>query len=343
MEIVRDYILTSLMDNMSHAASMRFVGALVERVYANYEKLEPIETYLRRILDHTEYTALTSPDLTTLLAHQTPKNDAQRSAIIELVSILNKIQPMIFAKHYGLLDPLLTSYSATVSTTDKSILAILESCEAHGRETILPKMLLWGPGSDRTRQALAQADTLLQTSTISIETLGLIDPALMKYTFTHFPDDRVSETPAYDPSFFYPLFANLISSGAIECRKFIECNGLGLIIMGMSSTHDHTRSVAYQMMDQFYIMVEHARFREQPSIMFVLESFKNSIKARSDMDVPPRVPAAISVCLGHVLSILLHPEHFMLSHITTWILQNPTFDFNVRYIYIYVYIIKTNY
>jgi len=202
---------------------------------------------------------------------------------------------------------------------------------------------MWGPGSDRTRQAHAQAGTLLQTSAISIETLSLIDPALMKYTFTHFPTectlkqsssidvstDNNNLAPVYDPSFFMPLFANLIASGAVECRKFIECNGLGFVIMGMSSTDEYVRHIAYQMMDQFYVMVEHARFREQPSIIFVLEQFKNSIHGRSEADAPPRVPAAISVCVSHALSILLHPEHFMLPHITTWILQNPSYDFNV--------------
>ncbi|KAG2200281.1 hypothetical protein INT47_000274 [Mucor saturninus] len=340
-EVVRDFVLTSLMDNIADAAAIRLVGVLVERVYEGYGKLEPIEIYLRRILDHQEYQKLTSPDVAKLLARQVPENDAQRLAIIQLIYKLNKIQPLILARNYGLLDSLLTSYSATTTVTDKLILEVLMACESHGRETILPKMLMWGPGSDRTRQAHAQAGTLLQTSAISIETLSLIDPALMKYTFTHFPaqctlqathndteTNDFSSSPVYDPSFFLPLFANIISAGAIECRKFIECNGLGFVVMAMSSTDDQVRCIAYQMIDQFYVMVEHARFKEQPSIIFVLEAFKNSITGRAEADTPPRVPAAICVCIGHALSILLHPEHFMLPHITAWILQNPTFDFN---------------
>ncbi|RCI06413.1 nucleolar pre-ribosomal-associated protein 1 [Rhizopus stolonifer] len=335
-EIVRDCILTSLMDNLADAEAIRFVTALVKRVYADYDKLEPIETYLRRILDHTQYQQLTAPDVAKLIARQTPTNDAQRLAILQLVHALNTVQPLVIAKHHGLLDPLLTSYSATTTLADKLILDVLFSCEKYGRETILPKMLMWGPGSDRTRQAHAQAGTLLQANSISIETLGLIDPALMKYTFTHFPsgcalekqEPQSTQAFVYDPSFFFPLFANLISSGAVDCRKFIECNGLGFVMMGLSCSDEHLRSVAYQMMDQFYVMVEHARFREQPSVMFVLEAFKNSIIGRSEVDVPPRIPSAITVCTAHALSILLHPEHFMLPHISTWILQNSTFDFN---------------
>lgn len=344
-EVVRDFILTSLMDNIDNAAAIRFIGVLVDLVYANYDKMEPIETYLRRILDHKEYSSLTAPEVAKLLARQVPANRAQRLAIIELIYTLNKIQPSILANHCGLLDALLTSYSATTTATDKLILNILMSCESHGHETILPKMLMWGPGSDRTRQAHAQAGTLLQTNAISIETLSLIDPALMKYTFTHFPSDSVfqqqqqqsmeklqQQQPVYDPCFFFPLFANMISSGAIECRKFIECNGLGFVVMGMSSTNEDIRRVSYQMMDQFYVMVaaENSRFKDQPTIMFVLDAFKNSIQGRSEQDVPPRVPAAITVCVSHALSVLLHPDHYMFVHISAWITRNPTFDFNVR-------------
>ncbi|KAI9486447.1 MAG: ribosome 60S biogenesis N-terminal-domain-containing protein [Benjaminiella poitrasii] len=344
MENVRDFILTTLMDAISNAAAIRFVCALVERVYNDYQKHEPIETYLRRILDHAHYQSLTAPDVAKLLIHQIPTNDEQRFAIIQLIFTLNKIQPTVLGKNHGLLDSLLTSYSATTTSTDKLILDILMSCEKHGRETILPKLLMWGPGSDRTRQTHAQAGTLLQTSAVSIETFSQIDPALMKYTFTHFPTDRTLDrttvptesssesspgsSVVYDPSFFLPLFANLISSGAIECRKFIECNGLGFVIVGMSSTNDIVRHIAYQMMDQFYVMAQHARFKEQPSVMFVLDIFKNSIHGRSDNDMPPRIPAAVGICVAHSLSILLHPEHYMYPHIVNWIMQSPTFDFN---------------
>ncbi|KAI8968983.1 ribosome 60S biogenesis N-terminal-domain-containing protein [Mycotypha africana] len=343
-EAVRDFILTSIMDTLDNASAMNCVQSLIKRFYVNFDKSEPIATYIRRILEHGDYQRLTALDVGKLLAYQVPENSAQRSVIIQILSLLNKIQPGILAANHGLLDPLLTSYNATTNSSDKLILEIMMSCETHGRETVLPKMLMWGSGSDRNRQSHAQAGTLLQTNSISIETFGLIDPALMKYTFTHFPDNHGLSVVAahesdlciiqhnkpvvYDTAFFYPLFANLMSSGALDCRKFIECNGLGLVIVGISSTDAHIREIAFQMLDQFYIMLEHARFKEQSTIKFVLDSLKHSIKNRSEAEEAPRIPAAISVCMAHTLSILLHPDHFMLPHITTWILQNSTFDFN---------------
>lgn len=338
-ENVRDFVLISIMDNLTDAPALKFVNALVERFYKDYSKLEPIETYIRRILDHPDYQRLTQPEVAKLLQNQTPENATQRLAILTLLHSLNTIQPIILGKHHGLLDPLLTSYSATTDAGDKLILSILMSCESHGSATILPKMLMWGPGSDKTRQANAQAGTLLQTGVISIETFSLIDPSLMKYTFTHLPLDYALDSHTtqqardhliYDPGFFIPLFANLISSGAVDCRKFIECNGLGLVLMGMSASNDDVRSLCYQMMDQFYVMLQHARFKEQPSVMFILNEMKNSITDRSELDAPPRVPACIALCTGHALTILLHPENFMMTHITKWIFQGPTFDFNVK-------------
>ena len=218
------------------------------------------------MLDHEKYQQLTNPS--------TEENVDERVAIIKMVNVLSYIQPDILPNHHGFLDQLLTSYGATTSEPDRLILEILRSCEARGRSTILPKMLMWGPGSDRNRQAHAQAGTLLHADTISMETLGSIDPDLMQRTFMQFPVDITlrdgketqssmkdadigdNDETIYDPSFFLPLFANLISSGAIECRKFIDCNALGLVTVSLSSVDEQVRMLGYQMMDQFYDMLQ---------------------------------------------------------------------------------------
>ncbi|KAI9259929.1 ribosome 60S biogenesis N-terminal-domain-containing protein [Sporodiniella umbellata] len=333
-EIVRDLILTVLMDAISDAGAVRFLAVLVKSVYSQWEKREPIETYLRRILGHNEYIQWTAPDLTRALAKETPENSSQRTALIELIAQLNTLQPLILAENHGLLDTLLTSYSATTSIDDKNLLAILMSAERHGRTSLLGKMTLWGPGSDKTRQVQLQAGGVLQLGTVSNDTLSLIDPAVMKYTMTHLPQYGATASPndkahpIYDPSFFLPLFANLLSSGSMDCRKFIDCNGLGLTTVCLSSTDLWERRVAYQMMDQYYVLLEHGKFKEQSTVAFVLESFRHSIIGRSALEEPPRIPLCISVCVAHALSVLLHPGHYMFPHITKWVLQNSAFDFD---------------
>ncbi|CAO3683818.1 unnamed protein product [Rhizopus microsporus] len=332
LETVRDFILVTLMDNISDACAIRFIDTVVGLVYGDWTKLEPLETYLRRILDHHDYSKLTDPNLACLAARQIPENDEQRRALIQLIHTLNRIQPDILAKNHGLLDTLLTSYGATTSFTDKLLLDILMTCERHSRSSLLTKLTMWGPGTDKIRQAHMQAGTLLRTNAVSSDTLGLIDPTIMKYTFTHFSDATRDDCPPfpviYDPCFFLPLFANIISSGIADCRKLIDCNGVGLILVGMSSTDDSIRQVCYQMMDQFYILLEHAKFKEQGEVIFVLDLLRHSITDRSQTNVP-RVPLCISVCVAHTLSILLHPGHLMFPHISKWILQRPTLDFDV--------------
>lgn len=337
LETVRDFILVTLMDNISDACAIRFVDTVVGLVYGDWNKLEPLETYLRRILEHRDYSKLTDPNLACLATRQIPENDEQRRALIQLIHTLNRIQPDIFAKNHGLLDTLLTSYGATTSLTDKLLLDILMTCERHSRSSLLTKLTMWGPGTDKIRQAHMQAGTLLRANAVSSDTLGLIDPTIMKYTFTHFSDATKDDCPPfpviYDPCFFLPLFANIISSGIADCRKLIDCNGVGLILVGMSSTDDSIRQVCYQMMDQFYILLEHAKFKEQGEVIFVLDLLRHSITDRSQKNVP-RVPLCISVCVAHTLSILLHPGHLMFSHISKWILQRPTLDFDVSGVHI---------
>ncbi|KAI8980871.1 ribosome 60S biogenesis N-terminal-domain-containing protein [Pilobolus umbonatus] len=339
-ELIRDFILTSLMDNIASYAAIRFINVLTRFIYADYDKREPIETYIRRILDHSEYQELTRSNFEKVTERKIPENENQRLAIIQLLHTLHHIQPTILGQNHGLIDPLLTSYSATTGTSDKLILEILMSSELHGHETILPKMLLWGPGSDKTRQALLQAGAFLQKNSLSVETLSLINPSLMKYTYTHYPfefnlrpttidPDTYNPTSiVYDPSFFLPLFANLISAGALDCRRFVDSNCLGLVIVAMSSPDDEVRCLAYQMMDHFYVLLEHAIFKEQFAVIFLLNCLKNSITDRSEADVPPRIPCVITIFAAHALIVVLHPEHYMFAHLSKWICLNATFNFN---------------
>ncbi|CAO3632953.1 unnamed protein product [Cunninghamella blakesleeana] len=339
-ESVYDFVLATLLDNISNAPSIKFAVKLVEKVYNQYNRKEPIETYMRRILDHNQYQELTSPkSIKYLLKNESStendqSNEEQRNAIIELICVLHDIRPSIFAENQGLLDPLLTSYSATTSKTDRIILNILQSTEKIGKETILSKLLMWGAGSDKTRQAHIQAGTLLKASTISMETVGLIDPEMMKRTFmklpilTKQPASDTTDIITYDPLFFIPLFANLIANGTMDCRRFIECNGLSLIIVSLSSMDENIRNIGYQIMDQYYVLLEHTNFRGKLPIKFLLDTFKNSIVNRSDGEVSPRASPSVCLCVAQVASILLLPNHFMIPYISKWLLQKPSFDFH---------------
>lgn len=198
---------------------------------------------------------------------------------------------------------------------------------------------MWGPGSDKARQAHAQSGTLFTADTVTLETLGLVDPAIMKYTFTHFPlDAHLSERPVqktteegvnpimYDYAFFIPLFANLVNARLINCRTFIECNALGLILVCLSASDDHIRMIGFQTLDKFYEVVQSARFNEQAQVVFALDALRNSIKGRAEMEIPPRIPPSVTVSMAHALSVLLQPAHYMYPHFMRWLTAKPEFD-----------------
>src|ERR1700741_1177776 len=102
---------------------------------------EPVSTYLRNILEHTDFRRLTA-------SHQGVTGSdvtKQRHSIIWLVYSLTQIRPTALAKNLSLLDPLLCSYAATTQESDRLILSILLTCEQYSNQSIAPKAILWGP------------------------------------------------------------------------------------------------------------------------------------------------------------------------------------------------------
>ncbi|KAI8065719.1 ribosome 60S biogenesis N-terminal-domain-containing protein [Gongronella butleri] len=355
-ELVRDYVLNTLLDHLDNAAALRWTNAMVKHVYANYTRMEPIETYIRRILDHDQYASLCKPvdlraleateeedeedegeDATFKALEDVPIESATRQALTTLLATLNTIQPQVLAKNHGLLDRLLISYSATTLESDRCILAMLESCEKHSEKSILGKMLIWGPGSDEARQSHAQSGRLFDETTVSMETLAAIDRKRMRRTLLAVPSSTSNASSAssasssaitYDPAFFLPLFANLVSAGRLDSRRFIEVDGLGLVIASLSSLDTRVRSIAYQVMDQFYAQLEVARFKGLLPVRFLLDALKNAIVDRAEADVPPRLPPAVCLCVAQCCSILLLPNHFLLPHIAKWVTFRPALDMN---------------
>lgn len=52
----------------------------------------------------------------------------------------------------------------------------------------------------------------------------------------------------------------------VDCRKFVDCNALGLTAAALSSYDPPMRAAAYSVLAAYYSHVEGARFREQPQV-----------------------------------------------------------------------------
>ncbi|RUP46033.1 ribosome 60S biogenesis N-terminal-domain-containing protein [Jimgerdemannia flammicorona] len=341
-DTVRDFIFAILLDRFSESVMIDFVATLISLVYKKHQKDEPIQTYLRMTIEHKDFERLTAPPTLSQKSFMPTTESKHRLALTNLVHTLVRIRPSVATKHPSHIDALLSSYSATTSLSDQLILDVLITVERRSRNSIVAKAMVWGQGSNTIRGHNAQRGGVISSGAGAIaESLALLDPLVMTYSYTRFPvtkalrgeekEKREKEfaAPTYDPAFLLPLFSSLMTYGnQLDCRKFIETNALGFVVTAMSSLDEDVRRVAYFLMDEFYILLEHATFREKKQILLLLDSLKNAITDCGDHLDPmtQRIPTIITVFVAHAFAILLQPAHFMYPHVNRFLLQRPFID-----------------
>jgi hypothetical protein len=196
-----------------------------------------------------------------------PENLKSRLAIVQLIYTLTILEPETCCKA-GFLPTLLAVYSASTSVADQLILSVLRITESQTAGSISNRAPLWGSAAENTK-----ASGSLFGQAIINESLDLIDPNVMMISIIQFPVDRELEClaplvtkadyceetlkrrghPIYDPCFILPLFGTYMAFGnQLDCRRLIEVNGLGMIVMALSSVDENMRFAAYSLLDDFY-------------------------------------------------------------------------------------------
>lgn len=196
-----------------------------------------------------------------------PENFKSRLAIIQLIYTLTNLEPEACCKA-GFLPTLLAAYSASTSAADQLVLSLLRITESQTAGSISNRASLWGSAAERTKVS----SSLFGQAMIN-ESLDLIDPNVMMVSVIQFPFERKlectaplitksdyceatlkqRESPIYDPSFMIPLFGTYMAFGnQLDCRRLIEVNGLGMIIVALSSVDENMRLAAYSLLDDFY-------------------------------------------------------------------------------------------
>lgn len=225
---------------------------------------------MRNIIEHAEFKRLTAREVDETQDETTSK---QRENIILLVYSLTEARPTAMVNNLSLLDPLLCSYGATTELCDQLILSILLLCEKHSSQSVAGKALLFGPGSDKTRQYHAERGLMFNNAALVNESLNLLDPTIMFNTVNDYPVDlalersynfwditmnkRSTDGPVvYDPAFMLPLLSTLLMAGTVDCRKFLECNAVGLMLVSLSSNDNNVRKVGYMLLDDYYVVLQ---------------------------------------------------------------------------------------
>ncbi|KAG0343372.1 hypothetical protein BG004_005354, partial [Podila humilis] len=319
---------------------IRFSAVLAKHYYVETTQSSVVPQILQTLFKHRQFSSLimsTAPST----KHTIPENHKCRLAIVQLIYTLTSLEPETCCKA-GFLPLLLSCYSASTSIADQLLLAVLRITEAQTGGSISNRAPIWGTGSDNVKSSGS-----LFGQTMINESLDLIDPGVMMASVIHFSLDRALEssvpmvtlrdysdevlmyrqTPIYDPGFMLPLFSTYMAFGTqLDARKLIEVNGLGLIIVALSSHDDTMRLAAFSLLDDYYGIISMATMREKNQVMLLLDTFKNSIVERQSNVAPPRIPTVITMFVANALSTLLRPDHFMYPHVNKFCLQRPAID-----------------
>ncbi|KAF9159695.1 hypothetical protein DFQ26_006281 [Actinomortierella ambigua] len=332
------FTIEKALDNLE---LVRFSTCLLDKYYMETTQTSPAPNILQTLFKHRQFVSLTLP--TSPSAKYTrPENHSIRLAIIHLIYTLTYVEPAACCKS-GFLPTLMACYTASTSKADELLLAVLRIHETQTSGSISHRAPLWGSGNDNAKLA----STLFGQALIT-ESLALLDPLVMLNSAINLSLDRPLETrakvevsasdfaepgaecervPMYDPCFLLPLFATYMSYGnQLDCRRFMEVNGLGFIVATLSSNDEGMRRAAYFLLDEFYTILSNVQLREKNQMMLVLDSLKNSVVEREDGQAPPRIPSVLTLFVTHAIVSVLRPDHFMYPHVNKFCLQRPTMD-----------------
>uniref|UniRef100_A0A0R3RVI4 NopRA1 domain-containing protein n=1 Tax=Elaeophora elaphi TaxID=1147741 RepID=A0A0R3RVI4_9BILA len=236
---------------------------------------------------------------------------------------------------------LLCEYDAMELEKDKAIFDILCMLERSYQISLRPFFpMVWGKRAKDNYERLRQLGHALHTKLTSDQVLDYLNPKLMWNTLLKSEQTtsikisgKDSSNHFYDARFILRLLATLIDDGAkINCRKFIDVNGLSLAFAATSFISRSERCVAYLVLRRFLFhltKLDGDSFPEKCLYIYLLQIFKNSIE-----NPIQRLPHVVAHFFSRVTKLILHPEDPVYQPILSFLLLKPNVDVhNVPEIY----------
>uniref|UniRef100_A0A4W3JH48 URB1 ribosome biogenesis homolog n=1 Tax=Callorhinchus milii TaxID=7868 RepID=A0A4W3JH48_CALMI len=293
--------------------------------------LIPLPTIHTMVTNHSLFLS------TMLKATEDPdENLRTRDALVDvLLSLVKQCPSVCDSSHFTVL---LGAYGATLSSTDRKLLLILQAYEKNNVSLSEFRLLLWGPAAvehHKTRKSLGKS--LWQQPSMD-EILSLLDREKMFHTVLNFPQRRYifpeegkelwldynikDPHTLYDPCFLLPLFSSLITpESLVECSKFVDTHALGLTVAALSSYDPQMRAAAYHVLGNFYMHLEGARFREKRQLLYLLDMVKNGIQQPN-----VKFTFALAYFVAKVAQQMLKPEEHMYKKINNFLLSHQYLD-----------------
>lgn len=220
----------------------------------------------------------------------------------------------------------LERFTATNSAQDQDDLSALYR---HDKRKPLSGPLLLG----KRKQPDGEAGNTIKTSDV----FAVWSESLILNSISHFPTSvklkarkRIKlyleeDVQILDPRFVLTQLWHLLSSrNLVDCRHFIDKNGLSLILVALSSRQSCVRKIAYSALQRFYRQIESqtfATFKDRHFWLNFIDSLRCGLKEENE-----QLRRLRTSFLTNSIRILRQPLHVLFPQIRDLVLNHSNSD-----------------
>ena len=264
------------------------------------------------------------------LAIMTGPHSDIKTAVVDLLLSLSPASCNV-----DLIPVLLSSYTASLQSSDRLLLTLLSRYESMAGVELSPyQPLVWGSTAvQHYNNNNSSAWSQIKCS----EILGLLDPAIMRRTCDKFPlylqldpeaevdNDSIEDATVYDPRFLLPVLSYLLTSDVFidKHMKFLEVGALNLAFSSLSSKDHHMRSAGYHVLAKLNSALLSAKLNQEKQIWTHVISLLRLGVVTSNLTRGGRVSSLITQYLCKTVDTLLSPVSPMYKTVSKSILAKP--------------------
>ncbi|EIN04336.1 hypothetical protein PUNSTDRAFT_146557, partial [Punctularia strigosozonata HHB-11173 SS5] len=276
-----------------------------------------INRYLQSILQHPDFLKLAASEL-------------HNHGIIDIICALFHLHPSNTCQPSHI-QPLVSLYRGTVTTTDFQLLSIFRMFEAERRVSVSSLLAQWSP-------------TIGVKSRSAADALCSLKPSRVFRTCMQFPMWRrcrdTSQTElrndTQSPSVYDPVFVLSLCSRALNEESLynsvpalvglFRTNIVSLLVRALSAEDPDLRSNALDQISGINMLLQTADMREKAEVTWILCRLRSLVIRGAVEESPPRLPSYISLFLAHALRAIFYPSTFIFPHTARFLLQRPSLD-----------------
>ncbi|XP_027201896.2 nucleolar pre-ribosomal-associated protein 1 [Dermatophagoides pteronyssinus] len=270
-----------------------------------------------------------------------------RYKLIQLFYLLCTIRIDHCKQIENIVDFILSSYHATLSLEDQTLIQLLSLLESNGLNMQRYHPFIWGESGAQFYAAKhTQKLPFLRSPNIDEIFQNFNNSRYLTNSIACFPIDvaidddlvvildGIEQWDRYDPRFILPMFYHFLSvQSIVKYHKFISYGCLSYTITALSSYCQQIRNIAYRILALFYHHLNCARYPEDRQLWIGLIDF-----IRSGMsDENQRIECSHSVMFARIIEILLNPTCLLFPTIRNFLIHSQSKPMNYRSIPIGLY------